>query len=204
MIQSRKIKTIMRILILFTIALIALIIAYETMLVSSSSRTAVYVSAQQWVSQRIAKDALLMQYGTDDDRVEAINELQNMLPYFESNQAHIIANSQPDAIATLIRSATVDYVDIDTAAKKLLDAPDKPADPVQVRIILDHERSYFLAYSQINALVQQSNALYLIFILSIIIGVKIVLIATNSFLLFLLEKKVIVSQPEPSNHKENS
>lgn len=204
MIHSQKIKTIMRILIIFTIALIALIIAYETTLLVSSNPTARYISAQQWVSQRIAKDVLLLQYGSVDDRTQAINELQNMLPYFESNQAHIVASPQPDAITTLIRSATVDFTDMDTAAKKLLDAPaDKPADPIQVRIILDHERSYFLAYSQINTLVQQNNASYLIFIFSIIIGAKIVLIVTNSILLYLLEKKVIVSQQETSNHKEN-
>ena len=204
MIHSGKIKTIMRILIIFTITLLALIIAYETTLVVYSNRTTMYVSSQEWVSQRIAKDAVLMQYGTVDDRVQAVNELQTMLPYFESNQAHITESSQPDAITTLIRSATVDYVDIDTAAKKLLASSDKPIDPVQVRIILDHERSFFLAYSQINTLVQQNNASYLIFIFSIIIGAKIVLIVTNSILLFLLEKNVIVSEQEVDHHKENS
>jgi len=205
--SSRKIKTIMRILITFTIALLALIIAYETTLVVYSNRTTAYVSSQEWISQRIAKDALLMQYGTADDKIQAVNELQNMLPHFEANQAHIVANPQPDAITTLIRSATVDYIDMDTAAKKLLVSPDKPADPVQIRIILDHERSFFLAYSQINTLVQQNNASYLMFIFSIIIGTKIVLIVTNSFLLFLLEKKIIVSQgsqQEVDHHKENS
>jgi hypothetical protein len=205
MTHSRKIKAMMRIVIVFTITLIALIIAYETTLILNSNRTTAYVSAQEWVSQRIAKDALLMQYGTADDRVEAVNEIQNMLPYFESNQAHITASPQADAVATLIHSASVDYVDIDTAAKNLLASSDTPADPVQVRIILDHERSFFLAYSQINMLVQQNNSAYLIFIFSIIIGAKIVLIGTNGVLLYLLEKKIIVSPQEASNHhKENS
>jgi hypothetical protein len=204
MTHSRKIKAMMRIVIVFTITLIALIIAYETTLILNSNRTTAYVSAQEWVSQRIAKDALLMQYGTADDRVEAVNEIQNMLPYFESNQAHITASPQADAVATLIHSASVDYVDIDTAAKNLLASSDTPADPVQVRIILDHERSFFLAYSQINMLVQQNNASYLIFIFSIIIGAKIVLIGTNGVLLYLLEKKIIVSPQETSPHKENS
>jgi hypothetical protein len=203
MTHSRKIKAMMRIVIVFTITLIALIIAYETTLILNSNRTTAYVSAQEWVSQRIAKDALLMQYGTADDRVEAVNEMQNMLPYFESNQAHITASPQPDAVATLIHSASVDYVDINTATKNLLASSDTPADPVQVRIILDHERSFFLAYSQINMLVQQNNASYLIFIFSIIIGAKIVLIGTNGVLLYLLEKKIIVSPQEASNHKEN-
>jgi hypothetical protein len=203
MTHSRKIKAMMRIVIVFTITLIALIIAYETTLILNSNRTTAYVSAQEWVSQRIAKDALLMQYGTADDRVEAVNEIQNMLPYFESNQAHITASPQADAVATLIHSASVDYVDIDTAAKNLLASSDTPADPVQVRIILDHERSFFLAYSQINMLVQQNNSAYLIFIFSIIIGAKIVLIGTNGVLLYLLEKKIIVSPQEASNHKEN-
>jgi hypothetical protein len=63
---------------------------------------------------------------------------------------------------------------------------------VQVRIILDHERSYFLTYTQINALVLQNNASYVLLIFSIIIGAKIILIGTNSVLLFLLEKKVDV------------
>lgn len=205
MTHSKKIKAMMRIVIIFTITLLALIIAYETTLLVSGNRIASYVSAQEWVSQRIAKDALLMQYGTADDRVQAVNELQTMLPYFESNQAHITASPQVDAVATLIHSASVDYVDIDTAAKNLLATPDKPIDPVQVRIILDHERSFFLAYSQINMLVQQNNSAYLIFIFSIIIGAKIVLIGTNGVLLYLLEKNVIVSQREASNHhKENS
>jgi hypothetical protein len=201
--SSRKIKAMMRIVIIFTITLLALIIAYETTLLVSGNRIASYVSSQEWVSQRIAKNALLLQYGTADDRVQAVNELQTMLPYFESNQAHITASPQADAVATLIHSASVDYVDIDTAAKNLLASSDTPADPVQVRIILDHERSFFLAYSQINMLVQQNNSAYLIFIFSIIIGAKIVLIGTNGVLLYLLEKKIIVSPQEASNHKEN-
>jgi hypothetical protein len=203
MTHSKKIKAMMRIVIIFTITLLALIIAYETTLLVSGNRIASYVSSQEWVSQRIAKNALLLQYGTADDRVQAVNELQTMLPYFESNQAHITASPQPDAVATLIHSASVDYVDINTATKNLLASSDTPADPVQVRIILDHERSFFLAYSQINMLVQQNNSAYLIFIFSIIIGAKIVLIGTNGVLLYLLEKKIIVSPQEASNHKEN-
>lgn len=206
MIHSGKIKTIMRIIVIFTMLLLVLIIAYEATLLMSGNPTARYVSAQEWISQRIAKNALLMQYGTTDDKIKAVNELQTMLPTFEANHTQIVNSSQPDTIATLIHSASVDYVDIDIAARKLLASPaDKPVDPIQVRIILDHERSYFLAYAQISNLMQQNNISYVLFIFSIIIGAKIVLIVTNGILLFLLEKKVIVSQQEVSpNHKENS
>jgi hypothetical protein len=203
MTHSRKIKTIMRIIVIFTIALIVLIIGYETTLMVNSNRAYVYVSAQEWVSQRIAKDALVLQYGGVDDRTQAINELQNMLPYFEANHKQITGSNQPDTIETLIHASNVDYTDIDTAARKLLDAPDKPVDPVQVRIILDHERSYFLAYTQISALVLQNNASYILLIFSIIIGAKIFLIGTNSVLLYLLEKKMVVPQQETKNSKES-
>lgn len=202
--SSRKIKTIMRILVLFTIALLALIIAYEATLLMNNNRTSATISSQEWISQRIAKDALLLQYGNTDDKTQAVNELQTMLPRFETNHAQIVASSQPDTIQTLIRASTVDYTDMDIAAKKLLASSEQSVDPVQVRIILDHERAYFLAYTQIGALVQQYNTSYVILIFSIIIGAKIVLIGTNGVLLYLLENNVIVSQPDTSNHKENS
>jgi hypothetical protein len=203
--SAKNIKTVMRIIVTFTIVLLVLIIGYELTLLMNSNRTSAVVSSQEWISQRIAKDALLLQCGNADDKVQAVNELQTTLPRFESNHAQIATSTQPDTIKALIRASTVDYTDIDTAARKLLASSDKPADPVQVRIILDHERSYFLAYTQISALVQQYNTSYVILIFSIIIGAKIVLIGTNSFLLFLLEKRVIVSQQEVSPiHKENS
>lgn len=202
--SAKNIKTIMRIIVIFTMVLLVLIIGYELTLLMNSNRTSAVVSSQEWISQRIAKDALLLQYGNADDKVQAVNELQTTLPRFESNHTQIATSTQPDTIKALIRTSTVDYTDIDTAAKKLLASSDKPADPVQVRIILDHERPYFLTYTQISALVQQYNTSYVILIFSIIIGAKIVLIGTNSVLLFLLEKKVIVSEPDTSNHKENS
>jgi hypothetical protein len=180
-------KLIIRMLIISTMCLIVLIIGYETQLMATSDKTYQYVSAQEWASQRIVKDSLLLQYGSKEEKTQAVNEMQNMLPYFESNNAQINAAQHSDSIEVLLKSSNIDFIDIDTAAKKIVVKPDS----TQLEIILDHERSYFLAYTQILSLLTEEIQNKVITIFSIIIGCKLLILGINSYLLYIVEKKIV-------------
>lgn len=96
---------------------------------------------------------------TSPGHVQAVNELQNMLPIWEANQQVIKNSNLTVDIQVLFTSTNADYKDIDTAAQAIIAHPDLKADPIQVQIILDHERAYFLNAAQIVTILQQKASL---------------------------------------------
>lgn len=118
-----------------------------------------YATEQQAISQRIAKDTLILQYGSPSDHIQAISELQNMLPTWESDQKNLQSSHLPDVSQTLFVSSNTNYVAIDTAVRAILVRPQGPIDAVQAQIIRSQEHSYFIAVSQVaNDLLQQEKA----------------------------------------------
>lgn len=117
-----------------------------------------YASLQQAISQRIAKDALLFQYGSASDNIQAINELQNMLPTWESNQKALQNGNLPTVSQTLFTSSMTNYVSIDTAVKAILAHPQLASENIaEIQIIRSQERPYFLAISQVVSDLQQQE-----------------------------------------------
>lgn len=132
---------------------------------SNTDATLHYAMLQQSLSQRIAKDALILQYDPTSDDAQAISELQNMLPTWESDQANLQNSNLPDSAQTLFISSTTNYVGIDAAVRAILTHPQNAH--VEAQIIHMQELPYFLAISQVaNELQQQEyssrNALFAI------------------------------------------
>jgi hypothetical protein len=122
------------------------------------------IDLQRARSQRIAKDALILSTNpTDDERAQAISEMQNMLPGWQATQAGLrqgdrslgLPRSVPENIQLVAAGSQADYTAMLNATKIIVASPAKPPDPVQVDIILNHERGYFLALSQVEMLWQQ-------------------------------------------------
>ncbi|SRR6266567_253938 len=142
-----------------TLAFVAVgaIMIFQAIPLTISNNDAIlhYATLQQSISQRIAKDALILQYGPADNNAQAISELQNMLPTWESDQANLQNSNLSGTAQTLLISSTTNYVSIDAAVRAILAHP-QTIDIVQTQIIHMQERPYFLAISQVaNELLQQ-------------------------------------------------
>lgn len=171
-----KFRNFTRIVVLCAITLVLIGAGFEAVPLSWDMGQISQASQQGALTERIAKDVLVMQY-QPDRRADAVNELQTTLPRFESNQATLNATLPPSTLS-ILTSTVADYTDIDTATKKILATPDRSADPVQVQIIQDHERDYFLSTSQIaNVLKVQASgrAVWLFGIQQVINGLLLVI-----------------------------
>lgn len=157
--------------------------------ISNTNATLRYATLQQSISQRIAKDALLLQYGTSSDKVQSISELQNMLPTWESDQRNLQNGNLPILSQTLLVSSNTNYVSIDMAVRAILQNP-QTVDVAQLQIIKMQERPYFIAVSQIaNELQQQVyNSLYMRII--IIEVTCVILLAIKTTFVFIIEVTV--------------
>lgn len=204
MTYSEKTRKFIRALLVFIILVVIVIIGYETLILTNVDTLYPTVSSQEWVSQRLAKDALLLEYGNGDGKTTALAEFQNSVPYFEQNEAKIASMSKSQAVSLLLRASQPSYVNIDTAARKIL--AEKPGDPnlsEQVQIILDNERVYFLARNQVvSLLVQEGTAKYWT-IFSIIISGKLIIIVTCMIEMALLEKKLF-NENDSHSHRMNT
>lgn len=142
-----------------TLAFVAVfaIMIFQAIPLTLSNNDAIlhYATLQQAISQRIAKNALILQYGPVEDNAQAISELQNMLPTWESDQANLQNSSLPDTTQTLLLSSTTNYVGIDAAIREILNHPQNA--PIEAEIIHMQERPYFLAISQIANQLQQQE-----------------------------------------------
>ena len=136
-------------------AIIAIMIFQAIPLTFSNNDLILYYATQQrTISQRITKDALILQYGPASASSLAISELQNMLPTWESDQANLQNSNLPDTDETLVLSSATNYVGIDSAVHAILSHPQNA--PIEAQIIYMQERPYFLAISQVaNELQQQ-------------------------------------------------
>ena len=149
----QKLRRMTRILLIACLAFLILLVGFETLPLHVDDDLALVAqsSTQGIISQRIAKDALLMQYGTTAERIQAVSELEIMLPIFESRQAILANDPTIRQVQPLLLSAKADFVSIDTAAHMLLSHADRSADPVQVQIILLHEPSYLFSMAQVTS-----------------------------------------------------
>lgn len=141
---------------LAVVAVIAVMIFQAIPLTFSNNDLILYYATQQrTISQRIAKDALILQYGPASEDALAISELQNMLPTWESDQTNLQNSNLPDTDETLVLSSATNYVGIDSAVHAILSHPQNA--PIEAQIIYMQERPYFLAISQVANQLQQQE-----------------------------------------------
>jgi len=177
-----RFRTFTRIIIISCIVLVLLLIGFESVpLYRDDTLMTSQVQQQGAISQRIAKDVLLMEY-IPDRRADALNELQNVVPNFENGQK--VVSTLPPSMQSFLMATNPDFQDIDTAARKILSAPNASTNSLQVAIILDHERNYYLSVSQTVAALKSNavNRKVSLFVIETIICV-LLLIAGISFLI---------------------
>lgn len=157
---------------------------YVPLYVSNADTTLHYATQQQAISQRIAKDALILQYDGADG-TQAINELQNMLPSWESNQAALQNSHLTDPAQALFATTTSPYTSIDAAVHAILVHPANTG--VEAAIIRNQERSYFLAISQVANNLQQQEYDSRIALFFISEGVCVIILVIKATLVFVVE-----------------
>lgn len=116
------------------------------------------IEQQRARSERIEKDALILEYRSDqDERSQALAELQDTLaPLSQTQQAmqsgdaslNLPSNPPPGVIA-LVNQSSADFYPIEVAANNIL-AHHTPIDPLEVQIILTHEHSYVTSVNNIS------------------------------------------------------
>lgn len=113
----------------------------------------------------IAKDVLTLAYRPATYHSQAIGELQTILPQFEQVQVGLLSGNAalglpgnpPDNVRLALLATQSDYTAITTATSHLLAHPDSASpDPIQVEIILQHERLYIGEMYQVITLLQQN------------------------------------------------
>ncbi|GHO99562.1 hypothetical protein KSF_096100 [Reticulibacter mediterranei] len=122
------------------------------------------IDLQRIRSQLIAKDARILQMNPSEEKqAQAISEMQNALPGWQATQTGLrqgdrslgLPHSVPDNVQLSLIQAQPDYIAMLNAVKAILANHSGPIDQVQVTTILNHERGYFLAMSQVEMLWQQ-------------------------------------------------
>ncbi len=196
MTHSEKILKSIRILLVFIILITLLIVGYETVIMINPDSLYAPVSTQEWACQKIMKDALLIEYGSSDEKATAVNELQNILPYFESTQQKIIQENKSANLSVILRSGQSQFISIDTAAHNMLTKPDT----TQLKIITDNERDFFLVQTQALSLIIQEQTTKYYTIFSVILFGKMIIIISAGIELYFVQKlkgdKVLQNAPD--------
>lgn len=139
------------------------------------------MSLQRIRCERIAKNALILQYRPEEEHPQAIAELQNMLPGWQQEQTDL--KSFPDnQVNLLLLQSQADYTSITSALTNILATPSKPVDSTQVKIILSHESAYFVVSGQMQMLMQQTvitTSIQVVVVELIIVILSVILTVVN-------------------------
>jgi len=136
-----KLSIFQRILLIAEALLFLLLAAFIAFPLSYGS-TSEYVgnaSLQLSRCQRLAKNALIMQYGTRDEKTQALSDMQVFLPLFSTEQDKLARNRDASAQSALIE-ARPSHRAIVAAASAII-ASDK-VDARQVSIVVENSRKY--------------------------------------------------------------
>jgi hypothetical protein len=152
--------------------------------------------------ERIAKSAIILNsHPSDEQRTQAISEIQVILPVWQQTQTALQTGDEalslprhvPTDIQSLVFQTGPDFAAITTAAKKIVAAPNAVA-PDQVAIIMQHENDYYTTISQIALLwIDHLNVYTLqVFVIevSILAAIVLVVVLQHIFLVRKLLKKL--------------
>ena len=155
--HTRHLRTIARIVRPFGIVLLLLLVVFQflPLIGGIDADTINAAGIQRTRAEVLAKDALILEYRPVDMHPQAISDIQTTLPLFEQEQAALSTDARPD-VQIIATQEKPDYLAIDAAAHVILAKPDGPVDPIQVAIILMHDRQYVIAANSVVLILQQS------------------------------------------------
>lgn len=212
---SKLLQSLMPVIRIVCIILIALNLAFDALpLVPNNALSTISaIDLQRTLGERIAKDVLILSYRPTSEHVQAVAELQSMLPYWEKVQNGLtggdeslgISDHLPPDIRLLLVQAQTDYVEMDQAAHTIVAHPSQAVDPIELSIVLQHEPNYFLTMLHVAMLEQQhiQSATQVYF--SLEAGIGVLLLASFIALLagYRAQRKSVEDQGESVEDKEN-
>lgn len=142
----RRLRLFSRIVFSLMVILLLLEAGFQAIPLTTSASQISEADLQRTRCQVIVKSALILEYRPASEHVQAISDLQVVLPRFQHEQA-ILASYRNETIQSYINQAQPDYLAIVQATQNILAQKNKPVDMVQVSIILSHERGYVQAMS---------------------------------------------------------
>jgi hypothetical protein len=192
-----KIRRLFSIIVPFVLVLSLLLIGFQSILVIQGSTALAIDNAglQRSRSTAIAKNALILAYRTDiKERVQAISDLQVIVPLFEQEQG-VLNSYRPTDIQLLMSSSRSDYLALDAALKSIILHQDRPIDQIQVDIILAHTTSYNVAINQVVIAIQNhvDDEVRMLFLIEVVIDALLIILAIVLFVSVLRmtkEKKI--------------
>lgn len=146
--------------------------------------------------ERIAKDVLILAYRPTSEHVQAISELQ-ITQLMWSQEQSFLTNTHNADLQQLMMQTQPDYMSVSVALNIILAHTDKKIDPIQLNIILMHERPYLLSINLVVNWLQKAinDQLFWLFLIEsgLAFGV-LILIICKEFLVVrpLLPKKEII------------
>jgi hypothetical protein len=193
----KKIRRLFCIIVPFVLVLSLLLIGFQSILVIQGSTALAIDNAglQRSRSTAIAKNALILAYRTDiKERVQAISDLQVIVPLFEQEQG-VLNSYRPTDIQLLMSSSRSDYLALDAALKSIILHQDRPIDQIQVDIILAHTTSYNVAINQVVIAIQNhvDDEVRMLFLIEVVIDALLIILAIVLFVSVLRmtkEKKI--------------
>lgn len=163
------IRTLLLVMLCLALFLLLATIAVEFLPLTSGNNDQMVLSQAELQITRheyLVKDAYIMAYRGDALRIQAIGEVQVLLPSYEQVQEGLMKGNASlglpppsDTVKAELQAARSDYLAVDTALRIILLHPDKPPDPVQVSIIAQHDRPYLTTmYTVVTLLQQEASA----------------------------------------------
>lgn len=158
----------------------------------------------------IVRSVLFLQYRPTTNHAQAISDLQILLPQFEEVQNGLlhgdalmgIPANPPSSVQEALANTDSDYQQIVAATKVVLTHPDATIDPLQVNIILMHDRTYITNMAEtIRAIEQYNDAQTQQLIIARIVFISaVVVLVILKYLLFTLPtvRKMVQTEKQAS------
>lgn len=144
----RRLRFFSRIVLALMVVLLLLEAGFQAIPLFTSATQVAEASAQRTRCEVIAKSVLILAYRPASEHVQAISDLQVVLPLFLQEQS-VLASYRNETIQTYIVQMQPNFLAIVKAAQNILARKDKPVDMDQVAIIVSHERDYVSTMSQL-------------------------------------------------------
>lgn len=136
-----KLRKLTRIIMPFYLVLLLIDAGFQAIPLTISGAQISQADAQKTRCEVIVKSALILEYRPASEHVQAISDLQVILPRFQQEQT-VLSAYHNETIQAYLLQAQPDYLAIVKATQNILARKDKPVDMDQVSIILAHERGY--------------------------------------------------------------
>ena len=186
--QLQKVRAFSKIIIVFGIAILLLLAGFQSipMLSASSAQTINQAGLQRTRVELIAKSALILANRPESEHIQALSDLQVVLPLFEQEQADLSHNPYGD-VQVMLQSIRGSYLAIDTAARSILAHKDR-VEIEQIQIILSKNQDYRAGINQIVTALQvhADDQLHQLFSIEIILDALLLILAL--FLLYVLDR----------------